>query len=190
MVQKRSDWVSEVTGHAGTDRRADDPDRVQMGWTVAAVCAIVVAAVVLNFFPERIGVVKSLLDPGSFVPLLRPEFEAHLPWLNLWCGLALTVNLVNLFHGRWQPATRWADLALSVLGICILFRLAGGDPVVRLGSAWAAWLDWSGAWVERTLSVLYKVALVSALVLQIMASSKKLLRLIGGRLTWPLYRAS
>lgn len=56
---------------------------ISVGRSIVNICVIAAASVLSNFFPERVGMIKSATDPSSFTPLLAPEFQSYLSWLNL-----------------------------------------------------------------------------------------------------------
>jgi hypothetical protein len=103
---------------------------IHKGWLMVEICFLIAAIVLFNAFPHRIGVLISATDAESFVPLLAPEFQVHMPWLNAWWGLALALAMVKLAYGRWTPALRWAELGLKVFGILLLGRLVLGGPII------------------------------------------------------------
>ncbi len=104
--------------------------------TLIDLTLIAVAGVLLNFFPERVGYWVSAVAPDSFVPILSPDFGgARLALLNLWWSLAFSLGVVNLARRRWVPATRWADLGVTVLAAVALGALAVGGPIGN--TAWA-----------------------------------------------------
>lgn len=105
-----------------------DPDRVYVVGTIIEVGLVTAAAMVFNFFPEKIGIIKSFTD-SSFTPLLAPEFQVHLPRLNLYWGLVVSLCLVNLALRRWNIVTRGAELGLNVLVLFILVQMVLGGPI-------------------------------------------------------------
>lgn len=107
----------------------DDSDRVHVVGTLVEICLITAVAIVLNFFPEKVGIIRSLTDPASFTPLLAPEFQVHLPMLNLYWGLATSLCIVNLTLRRWNIVTRCAELGLNFLALAILAQMVLGGPV-------------------------------------------------------------
>ena len=109
--------------------RQDEADRVHVIGTVVDMGLITAAAIVLNFFPENVGIFKSLTDPASFRPLLAPEFQVHLPMLNLYWGLATSLCIANLILGRWNIVTRSAELGLNMLALAILVQIVLGGPI-------------------------------------------------------------
>lgn len=110
----------------------DDPQRISPAGHVFSLYAIVALAILFNFYPEWVGVIGFSPAAGSWrLPLLRPDFANYLPLLNLWGGLAFTLNLVVLRQGRWRRETRWTEFALGLLAIGILLMVILGPPVFR-----------------------------------------------------------
>ncbi len=110
-------------------RTANNPDRVHIVGTVIEMALILVIVILFNVFPDRIGFAQSLTDPSSFKPLLAPEFQDHMPWLNLYWGLALSLCAINLAFGRWNVYSRLAEIGLTVLAVYILLRMVLGGPL-------------------------------------------------------------
>jgi hypothetical protein len=107
----------------------EDSDRVHRVGTIVDIVLISVAAIVLNLFPEQVGILRSLADPSSFTPLLAPEFQIHMPILNLYLGLAASLCIANLILRHWNIFTRWAELGLNFLALSILVQMVLGGPI-------------------------------------------------------------
>ena len=153
----------------------DDADRIQRVWVAGEMIVILAVIVLFNFFPDKVGVLVSLTDPQSFIPLLAPEFMDHLAWLNLWWGLALLLAGAKLIIGRWRTAMRWAEIGLQFFAGFILFRLVMGGPIVGINSAWAGPV--SGFWADQVIPVLnvsVKIALSVSLFTTLLGIGKKL----------------
>ena len=150
-------------------RRAmrNDPDRVHVVGTIVEMVLIMAVMVLLNLFPDRIGIIPSLTDPSGVRPLLAPEFQVHMPWLNVYWGLALCLCALNLTLGRWTPHARWAELGLNVLAAYILLGMVTGGPLTLYPGV--------------TLAV--KVALAIALVVTSIATIVKLVQLVTRELS-------
>jgi hypothetical protein len=127
-----------VRAAAGGISRIRDAERIARGWAVLEVCGIFVLLLLFNVFPHKIGILVSAGDPDSFVALLTPEFQAHMPLLNLLWSLALALALAKLVYGRWTPSLRWMDLGLGLLSIYVLIRLLAGGPIVGVEAGQAA----------------------------------------------------
>jgi hypothetical protein len=140
-----------------------------MGWTVVFLIGICALAVLLNAFPERVGVILSLTDPSSFVPLLAPEFQVHMPWVNRYLVLAFMLGVANLVFGRWNMITRSAELGLDLFGLFIMAQLVLGGPISLY------------AWV----TTLTKVGLVLAFLLTAIGAGSKLVRLLKASIPEP-----
>lgn len=128
----------ETTGEAwnpATLPPVDDPDRISALNLIFSAYAIVALVILFNFFPQWVGIWNSSDGQWSVFPLLRREFSMHLPLLNLWWGLAFALDLIVLRHGRWRRGTRWARLALGVLGAIVLLVILLGPPVFRFDTA-------------------------------------------------------
>lgn len=106
-----------------------DSDRVHVVGTIVEVGLIAAVAIALHFFPEKVGVIKSLTDPSSFTPLLAAKFQDHMPMLNLYWGLAASLCIANLTLRRWNIVTRCAELGLNILALSILVQMVLGGPI-------------------------------------------------------------
>ena len=130
----------------------------------------------------------SATDINSFVPLLAPDFHTNMPWLNLWWGLALVLELAHLGLRRWQPLTRWADLGLDMLaGLILLQVMLQGPILLRATSAAAIWsqlwtqpLRWEQSGVAL-LDLLIRGGLALAVVLIVIDARRKLCLCIAGQ---------
>ncbi len=147
----------------------DDPDRIHVVGTIIGMVLILAIMLLFNVFPDQIGIIRSPMDPASFKPLLAPEFQEHMPWLNLIWGLTLTLCAVNLAFGRWNIYSRWAELGLNVLGAYILWRMMLGGPLL----------------VYPGLTLVLKLGLFVALCGIGIDTMAKLVRLLTGMQTAP-----
>jgi hypothetical protein len=102
--------------------------RVQIAPTVTTGCLIILALIVFNAFPDRLGLVRSVTDPSSYVLWLGPGFyDEILPRLNVLWGFSLGVILTNLYYGHWTWGTRLLDYALTIFSVAILAKLLFGS---------------------------------------------------------------
>ena len=111
---------------------------LKRGWLILDLCILVASIVLFNVFPDRVGILVSSADSSTFIPLLAPEFQMQIPWVNLWWGLALLLTVVKLVYGRWTAVLLWADLGLRVLGIRVLVALILGGPILRPDAGWGS----------------------------------------------------
>lgn len=109
----------------------NDPDRISYFGRIFALYVIAALALLFNFFPDWVAVFVFQGGESTVYPLLTPEFERYLPFINVWWLLAFLLNLVVLSHGRWRRATRWAEFGLEVFNAVILLLIVAGPPVFR-----------------------------------------------------------
>ena len=111
-----------------------DPDRISHAAMVVGMYLTLAFAALFNFYPEWVGfaIVNGRVHLQS---LLRPEFAAYMPLINLFWALDIALSLIVLRHGRWRRETRWAELALGIYGAAILGLLIAGELVFRFEHA-------------------------------------------------------
>jgi hypothetical protein len=160
-------------------------ERISTLGTMAEIGLIVVAFVLLNAFPERIGFITSFEEPIRFVPILAAEFFAHLPLLNLYWAFILALSFYKLQILRWTPGMRLADFALTILGIFVLYRLLVGGPILDLAPAidalpWLSDMDILGmSDISFFANSVLKVILIISLVVNVFSALGKLVRIIS-----------
>lgn len=162
--------------------------KFNMSWLIVETVILAFVIVLFNILAFDIGLfgfVSSAADPESFLPLRAPTYNEILPWLNLWWGLALLLNLLNIRLARWYPLSRLADVGLGLMGIGVLITILMAGPLFIMDPEWAIQQQTVGVnleVIERTLlpiinSSLLVVSIV-ALLSQIGASLRKLLLLV------------
>jgi hypothetical protein len=83
-------------------------------------------ALLFNIFPEKVGVLRSAMDPSSFTPLLGAGYKIYMPALNLWWGMAFALNAYYLFTARRTSTTRWLGVSLNVYLVILLIWMSLG----------------------------------------------------------------
>ena len=111
-----------------------EPERIKMSGTIMEVVVTLGAVLVLNFYPQIIGLGFFSNGQWTFVPLLSDAFFRYLPWINVACGLQIIQNLILLRQGRWQPATRWYSLVVDVFGVGLTYAMLTGPSLIQLSA--------------------------------------------------------
>lgn len=166
-----------------------EPDAVSLWEPVVAIVFIVLGLLVLNFYPQALGIFFFSGETSSFIPVLTDAFFRVLPWINLAWGVELLNNLLLLRSRRWTPPTRLIEIGLKVAGVAIAAVLLAGPPILALNAASLAeaGLPLSSAeTLAGLLHTLVRWALIIAIIAGTFDALKELYRLITRRTPQPL----
>jgi len=108
------------------------PNMVRTTGAVVQIVFAVAFMVLINFYPQFVGITYYSEDGWQHISALTPAFSSYLLPLNLLVGLDILLNLVLLRQGEWSWMTRWAKVGLSLFGIAILVAMIAGPPVAYL----------------------------------------------------------
>lgn len=149
-----------------------DPNQINRGELVAGIVFLSLFIVLLNFFPQWVGLAGFAGEAWGIVSLLSPEFNQHIPWLTVAWLLDILVKVYTLGRGRWQLNTRIAEWVVALFGFYVLYRIVNGGEIVTIS----------------ILSDLMKVGLRVVLVIEAVDILSKLYRLVTGQkeMSWQL----
>jgi hypothetical protein len=102
---------------------------VEIGFLLAVIT-------LFNLFPQLIGINRTpdaVTDP---LPFIAPGFIEALPWMNVWWGLALALNIFTALFLAPSPKLLWARIFMNLLGLFVLLRLFFVGPIVAFNPAW------------------------------------------------------
>jgi len=106
----------------------EELNTINRGWTVVEITVGLVIIAFLLFLPEKIGVV---LSPGMEF-ILNPVIIGYIPLIILTMLLGIGLDVILLWRGRWQTATRLAKIGTNLFSIYVLYILLAGH------NAWLA----------------------------------------------------
>ncbi len=163
-----------------------DPDEVEFGNPVVTILFTFAAILIFNFVPQIIAITPSLNNLGTgpvdFYPILSAAFfQYYLPWLNLLWVAEILLNLVVLRLGRLTATIRWLWVAVKVLGLGIVIRIALGPSLLGLtpGALASLHMDPTGAaTLINLLSQLLRLGLLAAAVVVGVGILRDLYRLV------------
>ena len=112
--------------------REPDPDEVKVGEEVVEIFFTLAFLILLNFFPERIGLYIFWRDEFFFIPLLTEAFFRYLPWWTLIGVGQIGLNFLLLRAGTWTKVTRIASLALKAATIVLVIFILTGPAIVAI----------------------------------------------------------
>ncbi len=146
---------------------------------IGKIYAIVVLAVILNFYPQWFGIL--FFNRNEVLSIPYPALGIYLPvyLLNVWWAGAICLNLWLLAQRHWSRETRWLQLVLNIFGAILLFLVirassfeidvdwvAAQQSLVpgRFLEAWNRGLPWFGNVLRFTLAVMLIATVIEALV--------------------------
>lgn len=106
-------------------------DTVNRTGTVVEITFSLVIIAVLLFLPDKIGV---WVSPGTEI-LINPVISSYIPLMILSILLGIALDVILLWRGKWETATRLAKIATNLFSIYVLYVLIAGHN---------AWLDEHG----------------------------------------------
>ncbi len=103
--------------------------RVALVGSVVDLCLTLLAAIILNLFPQWVGVIMVTNGKAALMPL--SEFGIRLPLLSidLWLALSVALTLTVLMRRRWTSVTRWGRVALGLFGAFVVFQIAAASTL-------------------------------------------------------------
>ena len=108
--------------------QVEEVDTVSRGGMVAEITFSLVIIAILLFLPDKIGVV---ISPGMQI-ILNPVIRNYIPMIILSISLGIALDVILLWRGRWETATRLAKIGTNLFVIYVLAVLISGH------NAWLA----------------------------------------------------
>lgn len=172
----RDEWTpAELT-------QEPDPDHVSTWEPILTIVFTAAGLVVLNFYPQLIGIHFPQDSGWISIPILSAAFFRVLPLINISGALTILVHGLLLRQGRWHSTTRWLSLAQQILGLVITFILLAGPSIIGITPGSLAGgpipAEVAGLLV-RILNPIAKVALGLAVLGGTVESIKTLIRIFG-----------
>jgi hypothetical protein len=112
-----------------------EPAEIKLWEPIAATVFTAAAMIVINGYPQLIGLWFLKNGQWNSIPVLTAAFFHWLPYLNVVWALQIALNLVLLRQARWQAATKWSSIALDLAGIAIGLAVLSGPSIVSLSPA-------------------------------------------------------
>ncbi|GAB4433700.1 MAG: hypothetical protein Kow002_21090 [Anaerolineales bacterium] len=122
--EEKEDWTpAELT-------KEPDPNRVSMGEMIASIVFTAAALIVLNYYPEIIGIWNNTNGEWSQILGLSDAFFRYLPWINMSALLTIALNIWLIRQGVWDALTRWANIGLQIISIGIAVAMLRGPSLL------------------------------------------------------------
>lgn len=156
---------------------AADDNRFSLGEAIFDILFTVAALLILNFYPQIIGIGFISDGKWTYLPVLSDAFRAYLPWITLLWSAQVIKNLVLLRLGRWNTPMRWVGLGIDVANIALTYIILRGPSIVGITPAGLETTGMVSGAVAQTLVTLANsgvtIGLAIALVVQIIQVGMK-----------------
>ena len=107
-----------------------DPDKVKHGELIFGTLFTVLALMVLNIYPDMVGIGYSSNGQWIFTPILSEAFFRYLPWINILGMARSSFNLWQLRVGTWNLGTRITDMLIEIGGIALAVAMLAGPSLI------------------------------------------------------------
>ncbi len=109
-----------------------DPERVSVGSTITEIVFTTLALVIINLYPQWIGI-YGINDQGVYyVGILSEAFFRYLPWLTgLWV-LDIVFKVWLIGSAKWTKTLHWTKISLTVLSIFMLAWILSGPAIITI----------------------------------------------------------
>ncbi|HEX2994769.1 MAG TPA: hypothetical protein VHP14_08095 [Anaerolineales bacterium] len=113
-----------------------DPDRLGMGEQIVSIFFTVLFLVVLNLYPNLIGIGFFSESHWTFItPVLTKAFFNYMPWINILALLQIGFHVYLLRRGSWNIASRVANIVLELADIALAAVMLRGPALVAMTPA-------------------------------------------------------
>ncbi len=120
-----------------------DTSRVNIPGSLMSIVFSIMAIIILNFYPQWVGLTTLLNGQWVHVPILTAAFFQYLPFLTIIWVLEALQKVWLVSAGRWTNSLRWSEVAIHLLNIAALFVLLVGPDFVRVDEASFTKLGWT-----------------------------------------------
>lgn len=112
--------------------REPDPAIVKPAEPIFTIIFTVIGLLILNLYPNLVGVGFVAEGKWTFVPALSDAFFRYLPWINLLGLFQIGLNVILLRAGQWRTFSRVADIAIEVGSMILAGFMLAGPTLVDL----------------------------------------------------------
>ena len=155
--------------------KTPDPAEVKIGEMIASIVFTVAALVILNFYPQIIGI--WMIENGEWVQMaeLSEAFFQYLPFININGLLTIALNLYLMRRGLWQTLTRWLYIGTEIISVAIAVAMLRGPALMKYYPSGSA-IEVTGV-LSRVFEQIIPLVLLIVIVVGIIEIGKTLYRL-------------
>ena len=103
--------------------KEQDPDTVKRGELIAEIIVTFAAVVILNFYPQIIGISFPVYGEWFTVPMFSEVFFRFLPWINLALLAEIFLDIYLLRRNIWSRSTRLMKVIVEASNAAITIAI-------------------------------------------------------------------
>ena len=133
-VLPASEFEKEEEWNPADLAKEPDPDEVKISEAIATIIFTVIGLVILNVYPNVIGLAFNTDGEWTFIPILSVAFFTYLPWINLLGVLQIVFNVYQLRQRVWTTFTRLCNIVIEVGSIALAVVMLQGPSIIDLSA--------------------------------------------------------
>ena len=154
-----------------------EPGRVKLGERITSIVFIAAALIILNFYPQMIGIWNNVDGAWTQIAGLSDAFSRYLPWINLSGALIIALDLWLLRQETWNLLTRGLHIGLEIIGIAIAAAMLRGPSLLTFYPSDIG-LE-AGTALTRVFTFLVPAILIIVIVVSAIEIVKDILKLLN-----------
>ena len=173
--------------------KEQDPDAVKRGELIGEIIFTFIALVMINFYPQILGLSFSVDGEWFFVPMFSDAFFRFLPWINLTFLAEIILDLYLLRRNNWSAITSVAKIIVEAASLAITIAIFVTPGIIGF-TAESFVGSPLGAETAQTLTTVFNamfpVILIIIMIIQGIEVAKAVLRLLKSRFstTYPVMK--
>jgi hypothetical protein len=110
-------------------------NEIKKGDQIAAIVFSTIFLLLLNFYPDMIGISFTANRGWTFTPVLSDAFFSYMPYINTLMVLGIGMAVILLRQESWTITTRLLWIALKAAGIALAFIMLFGPSLIAIDPA-------------------------------------------------------
>lgn len=160
-----------------------DQDEVKPAGVAVEIFFTLALLVLLNLYSEWIGLNTFADGKWLHAPVLSSAFDVYLPWINLSLIGGIVLDGLLIRSGKWTQLLQWFSVVLTIGSIVLLGFIIAGPSLIAINTAelvqngWPQEFTRSLGQISTLVTVMFRVALGIALMMNVIEVVKKLYRI-------------
>ena len=110
--------------------KEQDPDMVKRGELIAEIIFTFAAVILLNFYPQFLGMSFFVDGEWFFIPMFSDNFFRFLPWINLTLLAEILLDIYLIRQNTWSVITRVAKVIVEAASLAITIAIFNTPGII------------------------------------------------------------